>query len=124
MLDTTSTPKKGETTWLWLIKIITGPLIIVILMIHFVVNHFTAPGGLLTWTDVVSYYQNPVIPAMEIAFVILLVSHSLIGLRGIVLDLNPSQGVITAVNWLFSAVGIVSIGYGIWLIERIVSFGS
>lgn len=124
MLNTTSTPKKGETTWLWLLKIITGLLVIVILIIHFVVNHFIAQGGLLTWADVVRYYQNPIIPAMEITFVILLVSHSLIGLRGIILDLNPSRGVITAVNWLFSAVGIVSVGYGIWLIQVIVSFGS
>jgi len=124
MLDTTSTPKKGETTWLWLLKIITGLLVIVILIIHFVVNHFIAQGGLLTWADVVSYYQNPIVPIMEIAFVALVVSHSLIGLRGIILDMNPSRGVITAVNWLFTAAGVVSVGYGIWLIEVIVSKGS
>jgi len=124
MLNTTSTPKKGETTWLWLLKIITGLLVIVILIIHFVVNHFIAQNGLLTWADVVSYYQNPIVPIMEIAFVALVVSHSLIGLRGIILDMNPSRGVITAVNWLFTAAGVVSVGYGIWLIEVIVSKGS
>lgn len=124
MLSTTSTPKKGETTWLWLLKIITGLLVIVILIIHFVVNHFIAQGGLLTWADVVSYYQNPIVPIMEIAFVALVVSHSLVGLRGIILDMNPSRAVITAVNWLFTAAGILSIGYGIWLIEVIVSKGS
>jgi succinate dehydrogenase hydrophobic anchor subunit len=124
MLNTTSTPKKGETTWLWLLKIITGLLVIVILIIHFVVNHFIAQNGLLTWADVVNYYQNPIVPIMEIAFVALVVSHSLIGLRGIILDMNPSRGVITAVNWLFTAAGVVSVGYGIWLIEVIVSKGS
>ena len=124
MLNTTSTPKKGETTWLWLLKILTGLLVIVILIIHFVVNHFIAEGGLLTWADVVRYYQNPIIPIMEIAFVALVVSHSLIGLRGIILDLNPSRSVITAVNWLFSLVGVGSVAYGIWLIQVIVSKGS
>jgi len=124
MLNTTSTPKKGETTWLWLLKIITGLLVIVILIIHFIVNHFIAQNGLLTWADVVNYYQNPIVPIMEIAFVALVVSHSLIGLRGIILDMNPSRGVITAVNWLFTAAGVVSVGYGIWLIEVIVSKGS
>ena len=124
MLNTTSTPKKGETTWLWLLKIITGLLVIVILIIHFVVNHFIAQNGLLTWADDVNYYQNPIVPIMEIAFVALVVSHSLIGLRGIILDMNPSRGVITAVNWLFTAAGVVSVGYGIWLIEVIVSKGS
>lgn len=124
MLNSTSKPKKGETTWLWLLKIITGLLVIVILIIHFIVNHFIAQGGLLTWADVVRYYQNPIVPIMEIAFVTLVVSHSLIGLRGIILDLNPSRRMLSAVNWLFSAVGIVSIGYGIWLIQLIVSVGS
>ena len=124
MLNTTSTPKKGETTWLWLLKIITGLLVIVILIIHFIINHFIAQNGLLTWADVVNYYQNPIVPIMEIAFVALVVSHSLIGLRGIILDMNPSRGVITAVNWLFTAAGVVSVGYGIWLIEVIVSKGS
>ena len=124
MLNTTSTPKKGETTWLWLLKIITGLLVIVILIIHFIVNHFIAQNGLLTWADVVNYYQNPIVPIMETAFVALVVSHSLIGLRGIILDMNPSRGVITAVNWLFTAAGVVSVGYGIWLIEVIVSKGS
>ena len=124
MLNTTSTPKKGETTWLWLLKIITGLLVIVILIIHFIVNHFIAQNGLLTWADVVNYYQNPIVPIMEIAFDALVVSHSLIGLRGIILDMNPSRGVITAVNWLFTAAGVVSVGYGIWLIEVIVSKGS
>jgi|MudIll2142460700_1097286.scaffolds.fasta_scaffold167686_2 succinate dehydrogenase / fumarate reductase membrane anchor subunit len=126
MLETVSTPKKGETTWLWLLKIITGALIFIILGIHFVVNHTlgTVEGGLLSYQDVVAYYQNPIIPIMEIAFLIFVVSHSLIGLRSIFLDLNPSPRALSTVNWLFSAVGIVSVVYGIWLVMTIVSRGS
>jgi succinate dehydrogenase / fumarate reductase membrane anchor subunit len=126
MLETASTPKKGETTWLWLLKIITGLLIFIILGIHFIVNHMlgTHAGGLLTYQEVVAYYQNPIIPIMEIAFLLFVVSHSLIGLRSIFLDLNPSSRALSAVNWLFSAVGIVSVVYGIWLVMTIVSQGS
>jgi succinate dehydrogenase / fumarate reductase membrane anchor subunit len=124
MLETTSSPKKGETTWLWLAKIITGLLIIVLLIIHFIVNHFIGQHGLLTYADVVAYYQIPIIPIMEIAFLAFVVSHSLIGLRSIILDMRPSAGVLTAVNWLFLVVGVGSVIYGVWLIRAIVASGS
>src|ERR1041385_7878321 len=43
-----SAPRPGETTWLWLIKIITGPLLILVLILHLIVNHYVAslPTGL------------------------------------------------------------------------------
>lgn len=119
-----SGPKTGETFWLWFLKIITGLFIILLLLIHFVVNHFVAEGGLLTYADVVAYYRIPIVPIMEIAFLIFVVSHALIGLRSIILDLRPSRQALTAINWLFTAIGIASVAYGIWLIQVIVAKGS
>ena len=116
MVGDRSFPKSGETVWLWLIKMVSGVLIVVILGIHFVVNHAIGSGGLLTWSDVVAYYSHPIVPIMESLFIILVVPHSLIGLRGIILDLHPTRGILTAINWLFSLVGIVATVYGIWLI--------
>jgi len=123
MQDASSGPKSGEGVWLWLAKILTGGLIIIILFIHFIVNHLVAQGGLLTWADVVKYYTNPVIPIMEIAFLIFVVSHSLIGLRSIVLDLKPTQTILKAVDWLFTLVGIFAVIYGVWLVFAIISQG-
>ncbi|MDI6696063.1 MAG: hypothetical protein QME21_13530 [Anaerolineales bacterium] len=124
MIQSTSGPKTGETFWLWFLKIITGLFIILLLLIHFVVNHFVAEGGLLTYADVVAYYRIPIIPIMEIAFLIIVVFHALIGLRSIILDLRPSRQTLTAINWLFVVIGIVSVVYGIWLIQVIVAKGS
>ncbi|MRR52611.1 MAG: hypothetical protein EG825_17195, partial [Rhodocyclaceae bacterium] len=76
-----STQKPQEGAWLWLLKIVAGLLIIVIMGIHFVVNHLVAPGGLLTYTDVLAYYQNPIIPIMEILFLVFVVTHALLGIR-------------------------------------------
>lgn len=121
MIAEKSAPKSGENVWLWLIKIVSGVLIVVILGIHFAVNHFIGQSGLLTWSDVVAYYSHPIVPLMEMAFIILVVPHSLIGLRGILLDLRPSRGVLTVINWLFSVVGIVAVVYGIWLIQVLAS---
>ncbi len=120
-----SAPRPGETTWLWLVKIITGPLLVLILILHLIVNHYigSMASGLMTYQDIVHYYQNPIIPTIEILFVATVVTHSLIGLRGILLDMNPSRTVLRAVNWLMMILGISSVVYGIWLVVTIASKG-
>lgn len=116
-----STPKRGENFWLWLLKIVSGLLVIVLLGVHLTVNHITPTEGLMTYQDVVAYLSNPWIALMEISFLIIVVSHALIGARSIVLDFNPSRGVLRFVNWLFLGIGVVSIVYGIWLVWVIVT---
>ncbi len=120
-----STPRPGETTWLWLTKIVTGPLLVLVFILHLTVNHYTGslPSGLMTYQDIVHYYQNPLIPAIEILFVAVVVAHSLIGLRGIILDMNPSRALLRVVNWLMVILGVGSVVYGIWLVVTIASKG-
>jgi succinate dehydrogenase / fumarate reductase, membrane anchor subunit len=110
-----SAPKPGENTWLWLIKIITGPLLVILLGIHLAVNHFIGQTGLLTYADVIAYFKNPIIPVMEIIFLATVVTHSLIGLRSILLDLKPSRAVLRVIDWALIVLGLLSIAYGTWL---------
>ncbi len=117
-----SKPKSREGAFLWLYKIIAGGLIVVILAVHFIVNHFLGPkDGLLTYQAVLDYYKNPIIPAMEIIFVIVAVTHSLIGTRSIILDTNPSPKTLKVIDWILIAIGSAAIIYGIWLILVLVS---
>ncbi|MGA2490000.1 MAG: hypothetical protein ABSF99_07400, partial [Anaerolineales bacterium] len=113
----------GENVWLWIVKILTGPLLVILLFIHLIVNHYIAQNGLLTSTDVVAYYRNPIIPIMEICFLAVVVTHSLLGLRGIILDLKPSRVILQIVNWACVILGIASVSYGTWLVLVIVSKG-
>ena len=119
-----SAPKSGENTWLWLVKIVTGPLLIIFILIHFIVNHFAAENGLLTYAGVIAYYKNPLIPAMEICFLAAVVTHSLIGLRGIMLDLKPSRSVLKVIDWILVIFGVSAVSYGTWLALVIASKGS
>ena len=121
-----SGPRPGENTWIWLVKIVTGPLLLVILGLHLTVNHYlgSAASGLMTHADVIRYFQNPIIPAIEILFLISVVTHSLIGLRGIVLDLNPSRATLRLITWLLGLLGVSSIAYGTWLALTIASLGN
>ncbi len=116
MMSDGSKPKLREGTWLWLLKIAGGLLIVIVLGIHFVINHLVAPGGLLSYQDVINYYKVPVVPIMEIVFLVLVVSHSLIGLRSILLDLNPSDRLLKAIDGGLILVGAGGITYGSWLI--------
>ena len=124
MRNGTSAPKPGESTWLWLLKIVSGVLVITLLFVHLTVNHFVAAKGLMTYQDVVNYLSNPWIAFMEMTFLVTVVVHSLIGTRSIILDLNPSQSALRAINWLFGLVGVASVIYGVWLIQTIVSHGA
>jgi len=118
-----SSTKRHEGTWIWLFKIVAGLLIVVLLGIHFIVNHLVAPEGLLSYADVVAYYQNPIIPIMEIVFLALAVSHSLIGIRSIILDLNPSDKTMRSLDVAFIILGLGATLYGIWLVLVIVGRG-
>jgi succinate dehydrogenase/fumarate reductase cytochrome b subunit len=123
MLNTKSAPKPGESTWLWLIKIVSGLFIVIILLIHFIANHAWVEGGLLKFEDVVNYYRNyPIVPIMEGFFLVFVVSHSLIGMRSIFLDLNPSQSATRILDVILIAIGIVSVVYGIWLILAVLNY--
>jgi succinate dehydrogenase / fumarate reductase membrane anchor subunit len=117
------TPRSGEGAGLWFLKILTGFLVIVVLAIHLVVNHLIVEGGLLSYADVVRYYQIAIIPIMEIAFLIFVVVHALIGLRSVLLDMHPSNQVLRVMNYGLGMLGVVSIIYGTWLVIVIAGRG-
>ena len=121
-----SGPRPGENTWLWLTKIVTGPLLLILLGLHFAVNHYlgSLPSGLMTYEDVIRYFQNPIIVAIEILFLITVVIHSLIGFHGILLDMHPSRTMLIIFTWLHVLLGVSAVVYGIWLALTIASLGS
>jgi succinate dehydrogenase membrane anchor subunit len=126
MISSKSVPKSGEGAGLWFLKILTGLLIIIILGVHFTVNHMLGSvAGLLSYEDVLRYYaQNPIIPIMEMLFILFVIPHSLLGLRSILLDLKPSPGALKTINWVFVIVGVIAVVYGIGLILVLVQRGS
>ena len=116
-----TTPRPQEHTWIWLAKIASGVVVFAILAIHLVVNHMVASGGLLSYADVVAYYANPIVPVMEGSFLVFVVCHALLGVRGIALDLNPRPAIVRAMDIALAALGIVAVGYGLSLLATIAS---
>ena len=111
-----SSKKDHEGSWLWILKILAGLILVIILGIHFLVNHILAPSGLLTYQEVIRYYSYAIVPAMEIIFLFVVIFHSFLGLRSIILDLNPSNRVMMFVDWILVFLGGAAFLYGTWLV--------
>jgi|WetSurMetagenome_2_1015567.scaffolds.fasta_scaffold237536_1 succinate dehydrogenase hydrophobic anchor subunit len=108
--------KNTEGALPWIVKIIGGGVIVFLLGLHFIVNHLVAPGGLLSYTEILNYYSNPIIPIIEGIFLFFVILHAMLGLRSIILDLNPAKKLMTVINWGLAMIGIASFIYGIWLL--------
>jgi succinate dehydrogenase hydrophobic anchor subunit len=120
-MQTSNTPENNENALLWFIKLLAGGLIFFLLIVHFIVNHLIAPGGLLTFNDIVQYYQNPLVLIMEGLFLAAVLVHALLGLRSIILDLNPTSKIMWFLDRGLVMVGSSAFVYGIWLLIRVSS---
>ena len=106
-----------EHAWLWLAKMLTGVLIFALLGVHLVVNHLVAVGGLLSYSDVLAYFAHPAIPIMEGVFLVFVVVHALLGVRSIILDLEPSTPAMRWLDGVLVLLGAAAIAYGLWLLQ-------
>nr|MBN1230128.1 hypothetical protein [Anaerolineae bacterium] len=104
----------GGGFW-WLLQAISGALLILVLGLHMFAHHFVVEGGLRTYTDVLAYISNPLIFAIEIIFLLVVTIHAMLGLRAIIIDLEPGKGLLQLTNIGLSILGVLILAYGIWL---------
>lgn len=107
--------RRDRSGSVWLIQAFSGLFLVALLGIHMIAHHFIVEGGLRDYQQVLDYVNNPVIFTLEVLFVILGVTHSLLGVRSIIGDLRPSAAVLRVANWALVIVGALAIGYGIYL---------
>jgi succinate dehydrogenase / fumarate reductase membrane anchor subunit len=114
------TMETRERSILWLVKQFTGVLVFLFILTHVIVNHFVSPNGLLTYDEVIRYLGNPWVAAMEITFLVVVIFHSLMGLRSVLLDLNPSPKLMRWIDPALILAGIAAVTYGIWLTSIVI----
>jgi succinate dehydrogenase / fumarate reductase membrane anchor subunit len=100
---------------LWLMQAFSGLLLVGLLGVHMIAHHFIVEGGLRDYQQVLDYVSNPIVFTLEVLFVIFGVVHALLGVQSIITDLRPSAGTLRAVEWILRIVGLIAIGYGIYL---------
>jgi succinate dehydrogenase hydrophobic anchor subunit len=73
----------------WYFQRITGALLVILLIMHFWVEHFVSENlrrGDLTYDAIRARISNPLWQAIDIAFLLIALVHGLSGARNIVLD--------------------------------------
>jgi succinate dehydrogenase / fumarate reductase membrane anchor subunit len=104
----------------WFLQALTGVLLVILLGVHMVANHFIVAGGLRTYADVVAYLKNAFVFGWEIVFLAAVTWHALLGARTIVFDFGLGPQVERRVNVALTVIGVLTFAYGVWLSVRIV----
>ena len=82
---------------IWRLTAGSGVALLVLIAAHMVANHFVVEsvGGLRSYTRSLEYLADPVMLAVEIAFLMVVTIHAMLGLRS-VLSTSPATTVADA----------------------------
>jgi succinate dehydrogenase hydrophobic anchor subunit len=105
----------------WLLQAATGAAVLVLVTIHMVANHFVVPEGLRNFSQVVDYLSSPVIVVIEVLFLVTVTWHGLLGLRAVLFDFGFRPAVERRITRILAVVGVLTVGYGLWVTSVIVS---
>jgi len=105
--------------WLW--QAATGALLVILLVIHMISNHFVADGGLRNYAEVVAYMSNPFVFILETLFLAVVVAHALMGVRAIILDLGISAAADRRLKQVLAVIGPAMCIYATIVMWKIVS---
>ena len=101
----------------WYLQRITGAALLVLLIMHFWVEHFAAevrtPAGLTFEVIQRRFFQNPWFVAVDISFLFIALYHGLNGIRNICLDYTWGTRFRTPITIVIVLVGIIVAYWGI-----------
>ncbi len=114
--------EETRPSWGWILQAITGSLLLVLVTLHMIANHFVVASGLRDFADVVAYLSNPVVVVIEVLFLIVVTSHGLLGLRAVLFDFGFSPRTERRITRVLTVLGIAIVLYGFWLTWVITSY--
>jgi succinate dehydrogenase hydrophobic anchor subunit len=104
---------RATSTWLW--QVVSGIGLVTLLGLHIIANHFIAKGGLRDFANVLAYLRSPIFLVLEVLFLVVVTTHALLGLRAILMDFGLSDRAEKRLSQALTAVGVLTVGYGLWL---------
>jgi len=105
---------------LWLVQAVTGALLVGVLAVHLVAQHFLAPGGLRDYANVVEYLRQPLAAVIEVMLLGSVIVHACLGIRASLVDVL-GEAALRRVSLGLAFAGIVAIAYGLWLITALLT---
>ena len=124
--DGTGTEAAGRQpppTIIWLAQVVSGVLLLVLMTIHMVAQHFVVEGGLRTYQDVVAWIRNPVMFAIEALLLLTVTVHGIAGVHAVLLDFGLRGRAEQIAERVLRGVAAVTVVYGLWLLATIASRG-
>jgi succinate dehydrogenase cytochrome b556 subunit len=107
-------PSAKGGVWIW--QALSGVLLILLLGLHMVAQHYVVEGGLRTFQDVVAYLQNPVILILEALFLLVVTYHAMVGVRAILFDLGLSDAARRTTTRVLTVLGLLILLWGGYLL--------
>jgi len=114
--------ESGTRTVGWLIQVVTGALVLLLVTLHMIANHFIVPNGLRNFSDVVDYLRTPIVLFFEVTFLVVVTWHGLLGLRAVLFDFGLSARTERLITWVLTVVGVATVGYGLWLTSVVINW--
>jgi succinate dehydrogenase hydrophobic anchor subunit len=116
-------PRPARTARDWRITTFTGVALLGLLLVHMIGHHFVVDevGGLRSYDQVLDYVAHPVIFTIESFFLLFVTVHAMLGLRGVLLDLDPTPRLRRAIDGGAVVLGLATLAYGYFLIGTLAS---
>jgi succinate dehydrogenase hydrophobic anchor subunit len=110
--------ERPTTAWVW--QAATGVLLLILLTVHMIAQHFIVEGGLRTHAEVVDYLRSPVILVVEHLFLVTVTLHAMLGIRAVLFDFGLAPATERRITSWLSAIGVLTVAYGVWLLWAVI----
>jgi succinate dehydrogenase hydrophobic anchor subunit len=114
--EATRSRRRPRPTFAWLAQVVSGVLLLALLTVHMIAQHFVVEGGLRTYDQVIAWIRNPVVFAVEALLLVCVTWHGIAGIHAVLLDLGLRGRVERIAARVLLDLGVVTVLYGLWLL--------
>jgi succinate dehydrogenase hydrophobic anchor subunit len=111
--------RRPRPTFAWVAQVVSGVLLLVLLTMHMVAQHFMVSGGLRTYDQVIDWIRNPVVFVVEALLLVCVTWHGIAGVHAILLDLGLRGRAERIVARILLDLAVATVLYGLWLLYMI-----
>ena len=115
--------RRGRSARVWYWTAGSGLALVALATMHVIAQHFIVhqTGGLRTYDEVLSYIANPIIFVLETGFLLAVTVHAMLGIRGILHDLDLRATTKQRIDVALWVVGTLTVAYSLVLLITLAS---
>jgi succinate dehydrogenase hydrophobic anchor subunit len=111
--------RRPRPTFAWVAQVVSGVLLLALLTMHMIAQHFVVDGGLRTYDQVIAWIRNPAVFAVEALLLVCVTWHAIAGVHGVLLDLGLHGRAERIVARVLLDLAVATILYGLWLLSML-----